>query len=129
MTEPELLTIAYEGQDRQVSWQGVSMQDGDAFNSFMSNEVSARLYDEEGTVEFETYLQDLANTGFARDSLEEILAAKISEEPSWAAGEAIAEAFLSREYRITWPWNTKRDRRHPNASLPGADMNTRQHAA
>ena len=84
--------------------------------------VSARLYDEEGTVEFETYLQDLANTGFARDSLEEILAAKISEEPSWAAGEAIAEAFLSHEYRITWPWNTKRDRRHPNASLPGADL-------
>ena len=122
MTESDILTVNYEGQDRQVSWRGVSMKDGDAFNSFMSNEVSARLYDEEGTVEFETYLQDLANTGFARDSLEEILAAKISEEPSWAAGEAIAEAFLSREYRITWPWNTKRDRRHPNASLPGADL-------
>ena len=75
MTEPELLTIAYEGQDRQVSWQGVSMKDGDAFNSFMSNEVSSRLYDEEGKAEFETYLQGLANTGFARDSLEEILAA------------------------------------------------------
>ena len=76
MTEPELLTIAYEGQDRQVSWQGVSMKGGDAFNSFMSNEVSARLYDEEGRSEFETYLQNLANTGFAQDSLEEILAAK-----------------------------------------------------
>ena len=69
------------------------MKDGDAFNSFMSNEVSARLYDEEVKDEFETYLQDLANTGFARDSLEEILAAEISEEPSWAVGEAMAEAF------------------------------------
>ena len=122
MTEPELLTIAYEGQDRQVSWQGVSMKDGDAFNSFMSKEVSSRLYDEEGKAEFETYLQGLANTGFARDSLEEILSAEISEKPSWAVGEAMAEAYLSREYKITWPWNTERDKRHPNASLPGADL-------
>ena len=122
MTEPELLTIAYEGQDRQVSWQGVSMQDGDAFNSFMSNEVAARLYDEEGRSEFETYLQNLASTGFARDSLEEILAAEISEKPSWAVGEAIAEAYLSREHKVTWPWNAERDKRHPNASLPGADL-------
>ena len=122
MTEPELLTIAYEGQDRQVSWQGVSMKGGDAFNSFMSNEVSSRLHDEEGKAEFETYLQNLASTGFARDSLEEILAAEISEKPSWAVGEAIAEAYLSREYKVTWPWNTERDKRHPNASLPGADL-------
>ena len=122
MTEPELLTIAYEGQDRQVSWQGVSMKDGDAFNLFMSNEVAARLYDEEGRSEFETYLQNLASTGFARDSLEAILAAEISEKPSWAVGEAMAEAYLSREYKITWPWNTERDKRHPNASLPGADL-------
>ena len=72
--------------------------------------------------EFETYLQNLASTGFARDSLEEILAAEISEKPSWAVGEAIAEAYLSREYKVTWPWNTERDKRHPNASLPGADL-------
>ncbi len=122
MTEPDLLTVNYEGQDRQVSWQGVGMKDGDAFSSFMSNEVSARLYDEDGEAEFEMYLQDLADTGFARDSLEEILAAEISEEPSWAVGEAVAEAHLSREYRIIWPWNTKRDKRHPNASLQGADL-------
>ena len=122
MTEPDLLTINYEEQYRQVSWQGVSMKDGDAFNSFMSKDVSARLYDEEGKAEFETYFEDLADTGFARDSLEEILAAEISEKPSWAVGEAIAEAYLSRKYKITWPWNMERDKRHPNASLPGADL-------
>ena len=98
------------------------MKDGDAFNLFISNEVSVRLYDEEGKAEFEAYLQDLADTGFARDSLEEILAAEISEKPSWAAGEAVAEVYLSREYEITWPWNMERDKRHPNASLPGADL-------
>lgn len=105
-----------------MSWRGISMQDGDAFTSFMSTEVSSRLSDEEGTAEFETYLRDLANTEFARDSLEEILAAKKSEKPGWAVGEAIAEAYLSRQYRITWPWNTERDKRHPGASLPGADL-------
>jgi len=122
MTSAALANTSYESQNRQVSWRGVSMTDGDTFESFMTNDVASRLHDEEGTEEFETHLRGLATTGFARKSLDEILAAEVPEERDWAIGEAIAEAYLGREYEITWPWNMERDKRTPKASLQGADL-------
>ena len=121
MTELAATTV-YQGQAQQVSWRGVKIEDNDGFNAFMSNDVSARLHDEEGSAEFEAHLRGLANAGFARDSLDAILAAEVPEEREWAAGEAIAEAYLSRDHAITWPWNMERDKRNPKASLPGADL-------
>lgn len=117
-----LSTINYEAQDRQVSWRGVCMTDGNSFNTFMTNDVASRLHDEEGTTEFEAHLRGLANTGFSRDSLNALLAAEVPEERDWAIGEALAEAYLAREHGITWPWNMERDKRTPKASLPGADL-------
>jgi len=117
-----LSTINYEAQDRQVSWRGVCMTDGNSFDTFMTNDVASRLHDEEGTTEFEAHLRGLANTGFARDSLNAILAAEVPEERDWAIGEALAEAYLTREHDIIWPWNMERDKRTPKASLPGADL-------
>ncbi len=122
MPESALTTINYEGQDRQVSWRGVSMEDDDEFNSFMSNDVLSRLHDEEGTAEFKRYLRELPSTGFGHESLDAILDAIVPEERDWAVGEAIAEAYLSREYAVIWPWNMERDKRNSNASLPGADL-------
>lgn len=122
MTEPAFATISYEEQDLQVSWRGVSMEDGDGFNTFLTNDVASRLHDEEGITEFETHLRGLVNTGFASDSLNAILAAEIPEQRDWAVGEAVAETYLGREHEITWPWNMERDKRNPYASLPGADL-------
>lgn len=99
-----LANISYDCHDRQVSWRGVGMVDGDAFDSFMTNDVASRLHDEEGSKEFEAHLRGLATTGFARESLEAILAAEVLEERDWAVGEAMAEAYLGRELDITWPW-------------------------
>ena len=121
MTELAATTV-YQGQAQQVSWRGVKMEDDDGFNTFMSDDVPARLHDEEGRAGFEAHLRGLANTGFARDSLDAVLAAEVPEERDWAVGEAIAEAYLSREHEITWPWNMERDKRNPKASLPGADL-------
>ena len=75
-----------------------------------------------GALSFKARLRGLTNTGFARDSLDAILAAEVQEERDWAVGEAMAEAYLGREHRVTWPWNMERDKRNPNASLPGADI-------
>lgn len=119
---PILATKRYDQQDGQVSWQGVSMADGDVFDTFMTDKVASRLHDDEGASEFESHLRGLATTGFARDSLNEILAADVPEERDWAVGEAIAEAYLCQEHNITWPWNMERDKRTPKASLPGADL-------
>ena len=114
--------IIYAGQDRQVSWRGVRMAEGDDFETFISTNVSSRFHDEEGSAEFESHLQGLANTGFARQNLHAIMEAEIPEQRTWAVGEAMAEAYLEHEYQITWPWNMARDRRNPDASLPGADL-------
>ena len=122
MTGVSLATISYEGRDHQVSWCGVRMEDGDRFKRFLINDVASRFYDREGSDEFEAQLRGLANTGFAHDNLEAILAAEVPEERDWAVGEAIAEAYLGREHKIIWPWNMERDKRNPMASLPGADL-------
>ena len=122
MTETTLSTMNYEAQDGQVSWRGISMADGDEFNTFMVNGVAARLNDEEGRNEFESHLRGLASTGFARDNLNELLESEVPEERDWAVGEALAEAYLGQEHQISWPWNMERDKRTPKASLPGADL-------
>ena len=122
MTESTFETIHYDTRDRQVSWQGISLSEGVAFDSFITNDVASRLHDEEGAKEFEAHLRDLASTGFANNSLSEILAAEIPEERDWAIGEAMAEAYLTRKHNIAWPWNMERDKRTAKASLPGADL-------
>lgn len=114
--------IEYRGQDRQVTWEGISLSDGDGFESFMADEVAARLHDEEASQELRACLRGLTSTGFAEESLEEILSADTPEERDWAVGEAMAEAYLVRQHNVVWPWNMERDKRTPKASLPGADL-------
>lgn len=115
-------TTKYTGQKQQVSWNGISLTDGEEFNTFMKNDVASRLYDQEGRNEFESHLRSLPSTGFAKESLNRILSAEILEERDWVVGEALAEAWLSKEYNAIWPWNMERDKRNPKASLPGADL-------
>ncbi len=122
MTLSDFATTSFNVLEGQVSWHGISMARNDSFHSFINSDVSSRLHDREGRTEFETHLRGLANTGFASESLNTILSAEVKEERSWAVGEALAEAFLGIEHGVTWPWNMERDKRHPNASLPGADI-------
>lgn len=117
-----LATLVYENQEQQVSWQGYDLSDNDAFDSFITKDVAARLNDEEGSIEFASHLRSLSLTGFGKSSLEAVLDAKIPEERDWAVGEAFAEAWLSQEHGVIWPWNMERDKRNASASLPGADL-------
>lgn len=115
-------TIIYENSINTTSWQGLRLADGEEFEKFVANEVKPRLHDEAGKTDFTTHLNSLASTGFAHDSLQVILEAERLEERDWAVGEALAEAWLSREHGMVWPWNMERDKRTPLASLPGADL-------
>ena len=117
-----LATLIYNEQKNGVCWQGFNLLEGTTFDSFLSNHVAARLFDQEGLSDFETHLRGLALTDFDQDSIRQILSAEVEEEPDWAVGEAIAEAWLSNKYNIVWPWNMERDKRTPKASLPGADL-------
>ncbi|NQU63794.1 MAG: hypothetical protein HQ517_05870 [SAR324 cluster bacterium] len=121
MNEP-FHNLSYESQNNQVQWQGVELIDGEFLQSFLSKEVAERMDDLESKSEFESHLLGLAGTGFARESLKAILDADLPEERDWAAGEALAEAWLEKEHNVVWPWNTGRDKRTPKASLPGADL-------
>ena len=115
-------TIVYHNRDDQVSWYGVKFEKDDEFNKFLTVDVASRLSDENESNRLEKHLRGLVNSKFAEDNLNAVLAARTPEERDWAVAEAIAEAYLSHNLNTTWPWNMKRDMRHPNASLPGADL-------
>ena len=122
MANQSFISECYAHQDGQVSWNGVKMNDGDAFTQFLIDEVASRVHDEEISTEFEAHIRGLADTGFQQESLQAILDAAPEEERDWAIGEALAEVHLSQAYGVEWPWNSERDKRTPMASLPGADL-------
>ncbi|MDP1636612.1 MAG: hypothetical protein Q8K74_06320 [Candidatus Nitrotoga sp.] len=115
-------TSTYSDSRNATNWNGVQFADGTEFDSFITNEITPRLHDEIGKAEFTAHLKSLASTGFAQDNLQAILDAEHPEERDWAVGEALAEAWLSREHGVIWPWNMERDKRTSQASLPGADL-------
>jgi hypothetical protein len=112
----------YDNTQDVIHWQGIQFDNCDEFKAFMRKDVASRLHDEAGKADFTSHLNSLASTGFAQESLQAILQAEQPEEHGWAVGEAIAEAWLSREHGVVWPWNMERDKRTPKASLPGADL-------
>ena len=114
--------LAYSNTQNAISWNGIQLANGVEFDAFMADEVASRLHDEVGKADFAAHLNSLASTGFAQENLQAILAAEHPEERDWAVGEALAEAWLSREHGVVWPWNMERDKRTPQASLPGADL-------
>lgn len=114
--------LTYKKLQDAVSWQGIEFFEGEKFDQFMIDEVAPRLHDDEGKAELKSHLNSLASTGFANDSLKALLDAEHPEERDWAVGEALAEAWLSHEHGVVWPWNMERDKRTALASLPGADL-------
>lgn len=114
--------VAYQSTHGCVSCDGLHAQDGDVLGAFLTGPVAARLDDTEGGEELRDHLRGLSLTGMGQDALAEVLAAEVSEERDWAAGEALAEALLEEDHDVVLPWNTVRDKRNPFASLPGADI-------
>ncbi len=112
----------YSNSHDATNWNGVQLSGGSEFDTFIVDEVASRLHDEVGKTDFTSHLNSLASTGFGKDNLQAILEAEHPEDRSWAVGEALAEAWLSREHSVVWPWNMERDKRTPRASLSGADL-------
>jgi len=115
-------TTEYEDNHACVSWRGDSFCAGEEFESFLQTQVRSRLDDEEGADDFRSHVRGLELTGMGWETLEAVLAAEAPEERDWAAGEALAEAFLMETRGIVFPWNMERDKRNPFGSLPGADL-------
>lgn len=117
------LSKVYEDNHNCVSWSGLQCADTEHFSKFLSTKVLNRLDDTEGNDDFRSHLRGLDGlTGMGQESLAAVLNADHLEERSWAAGEALAEAFLEEQYDVVFPWNMERDKRNPFGSLPGADI-------
>ena len=114
--------IQYEGAFTCVTWRGISLTPGEDLSAFLQTEMATRLHDIPGRDEFQQHLQGLALTGMGSASLAAVLNAQSCEERDWAAGEALAEAWLIRCHQVQFPWNMERDKRNAKGSLPGADM-------
>ena len=119
---PALLSaVAYSGMDRCVTWEGHEVTDESAFREFLRGPVAARLRD--SAAGFEDEMRSLAQTQMATEFLTDFLAASPPPE-GWEIGEALAEAVLlaDQDRNVVLPWNMRRDKRAPRASLPGADI-------
>lgn len=112
----------YSSSNSCVAWSGQLLRDCDAFSDFLHKDVAERLDDNSAQERFRQHLSSLPLTGMGVSALDAVLSAEDSEERSWAGGEALAEAFLSKQYGVTFPWNMERDKRNSAASLPGADI-------
>ena len=116
-------TTIYENNHDCVSWSGLKCKDNEQFADFLTTKAANRLDDTEGSDEFRHHLNGLtALTGLGQQSLAAVLNADQPEERAWAAGEALAEAFLEEDKGVVFPWNMERDKRNPFGSLPGADI-------
>ena len=116
------INLEFENNDVCVSWRGVSFRAGEEFSYFLQNQVRNRLDDVEETEDLRIHLRGLELTGMGSESLEAVLSSTVPENRDWAAGEALAEAYLIRTEKFIFPWNMNRDKRNPSASLPGVDL-------
>ncbi len=114
-------STCYSGNKDTASWRGHLVDDADSFTTYLREVVAPRVHDEE--LGFEDNLRALATTGMATEQVERLLQA-VPGPKEWEIGEALAECLLQQddETEVHWPWNTTRDRRTPQASLPGADL-------
>ena len=115
--------IAYQGSAGVAMWEGYKVSDEAAFLAFLRGPVAARSRDAEAQDDFEDELQALATTDMSIDFLRQVLQA-VPADKGWEIGEALAETLLREDdnREVIWPWNELRDRRTPQASLPGADL-------
>lgn len=117
-----MLVQQYNNSHNNVEWQGYNVNNNISYQTFMENKVRDRLNDTQGRTTVEDHLRPLATTGFEADNLDALLNARTQEERNWAVGESFSEAILEQELGAIFPWNTNRDSKNENASLPGADI-------
>ena len=88
---------------------------------FLSNRVSAKLVEDDGSEELRQHLIEMERTGFNLQAL--VGQMELSPRAKdWEIGEAIAEVVLEDEHEAMFPWPTGFDKRARKASLPGPDL-------
>ena len=93
------------------------------FKEYLINTVREKYFDEKGTNEISNYAIEI--TGFNNETIEkkirEILRSHVPLE-NWRIGEAIAELILENRFNIRFYYDSTRDAKNMQSSLPGADL-------
>lgn len=116
------IEVKYTDGNGQATWQGLRLREDKTLADFLKKEAADRFTDSQGDADFRAILRGTELTGFGRESLNKVFDGEIPEQRHWAAGEALAEALLVHGRGVILPWNMSRDKRTPQASLPGADI-------
>lgn len=88
----------------------------------LKEQVSKIVFDKEGMDNIiDNMLSSITATDFEDKNLKRILSAK-KEPENWRIGEALAESYLCAHKNCNFPWNSDRDKKNENSSLPGADI-------
>jgi len=103
-----------------VTGIGLSMS-AEQLDQQLSGSVAALVFDDVGIRDLCGLLNGLADTEFARDNLDALLAGAPVPE-NWRVGEALAEHHLNESHDCFFPWPDGRDERKCGSSLPGADL-------
>lgn len=113
----------YVGELGSARWEGRQVVDRDGFQTLMLSTVAPYVRDAESQDRFAAELRSLASTGMSNEFLGRFLRA-VTPANDWEVGEALACCLLLQDEsrQVTLPWNMNRDRRTPQASLPGADL-------
>jgi hypothetical protein len=112
----------YGSTDGVVTWRGRAVADASKLEAFLHDAVVPRLDDADDA--FEDELRAAATTGMETEFVGKFLKA-VPPPEAWEVGEVFAECILSMDSEVgdvVWPWNGRRDRKTPRASLPGADL-------
>lgn len=113
--------LVYFGNENAVKWEGLVFSNKSKFQKYLREVVQPRLNDSDSS--FEAELSSLKRNGMNTTYLGKLLSSIPNYLP-WEIGEALAECLCqddsSRE--VIWPWNNRRDRKTPRASLPGTDL-------
>ncbi len=112
----------YGKETELVSWQGVQLEDCPELVRFIAHQVRNRVEDTELKRDLHSVIDGIALTDMQSEELKSFLLAPEPDPPSWAIGESLAESYLEAEHGVAFPWNMRRDKRTPSASLPGADI-------
>lgn len=87
----------------------------------LTADVHSLVYDEVGRNACIDMLAAASTTGFDMSVVGEIFQTPSSVR-NWEVGECIASAYIRDNRNCFVPWNTRRDVRNPQSSLPGVDI-------
>ena len=116
----EGVTVDYSGGGA-ASWYEGALFDRTRLELYLREEVYEKFHDVEETVSLKEEFSDISGTGFEQANLRSALSGT-ARSTNWRVGECIAEVYLQGQHNARFHYNTDRDARNQNASLPGADL-------